>query len=95
MPLKIENSPTGFTIKYKLDEYYNSNLKLFLQSVAQTKLLNNCSLVATPNEAYYCFSFSAESLCTLRDYLFTPSSRDKIISYENSDESNSEYSEER
>ena len=92
MPFKIENIPNGFMIKYKLDEYYNSNLKVFLQSIALTNLLNNCSLVATPNEAYYCFSFNAESLCTLRDYLFTPKSN-SVIYDENSDsESSSEYS---
>lgn len=72
MVFLIEEESNGFTIKYKLDEYYNSNLKLFLQSIALTKLLPNCSLTATPNEAYYCFSFEAKSLCTLREYLFSP-----------------------
>jgi hypothetical protein len=72
MVFLIEEDANGFTIKYKLDEYYNSNLKLFLQSIALTKLLPNCSLTATPNEAYYRFSFEANSLCTLREYLFTP-----------------------
>jgi len=72
MVFLIEEDANGFTIKYKLDEYYNSNLKLFLQSIALTKLLPNCSLTATPNEAYYRFSFEAKSLCTLREYLFSP-----------------------
>jgi len=72
MVFLIEEDANGFTIKYKLDEYYNSNLKLFLQSIALTKLLPNCSLTATPNEAYYRFSFEATSLCSLREYLFTP-----------------------
>lgn len=70
MPFSIESIQNGFVIKYKLDEYYNSNLKLFLQTIAQTNLLTNCSLVATSNEAYYCFSFYAESLCSLRNYIF-------------------------
>jgi hypothetical protein len=75
MPFSIESIQNGFVIKYKLDEYYNSNLKLFLQTIAQTNLLTNCSLVATSNEAYYCFSFYAESLCSLRNYIFGDNDR--------------------
>lgn len=58
-------------IKYKLEDYYNSSIKLFLQSLASTGLIENCSLVATKNETYYCFSFVATTFCTLREWLFS------------------------
>ncbi len=58
-------------IKYKLEDYYNTSIKLFLQSIASSGLIENCSLVATKNETYYCFSFQATTFCTLRDWLFS------------------------
>ena len=91
MPFLVEQQDGCFIVKYKLDDYYNSNIKPFLQATAATGLLDKCSLVATPNETYYLFSFRASTLCTLREWLIvsdmdeTPSSK-RNYDYDESDE---------
>jgi hypothetical protein len=91
MPFLVEQQEDCFVIKYKLDDYYNSNIKPFLQATATTGLLDKCSLVATPNEIYYLFSFRATTLCTLREWLVVSNAHDKpddslTYNYDDSDE---------
>jgi hypothetical protein len=74
MPIVIEYCDGGVIFKYKLDEYYNSNLKTFLQCIVATGLLNRCSLATSPNETYYNLAFHAESVCTLKEFLLSPMS---------------------
>jgi hypothetical protein len=76
MPFLVEQQDGLFIVKYKLDDYYNSNIKPFLQATATTGLLDKCSLVASPNETYYLFSFRANTLCTLREWLVVSSAHD-------------------
>lgn len=71
MTFIVEQTNGKCTIKYKLEDYYNTSIKLFLQSIASSGLIENCSLVATKNETYYCFSFQASTFCSLRDWLFS------------------------
>jgi hypothetical protein len=101
MPFLVEQQEDCFVIKYKLDDYYNSNIKPFLQATAATGLLNKCSLVATPNETYYLFSFRATTLCTLREWLIVSDADDTPVDtrkyqydYDESDEYEDEEEEE-
>lgn len=71
MTFIVEQTNGKCMMKYKLEDYYNTSIKLFLQSIAYSGLIENCSLVATKNETYYCFSFNATTFCTLRDWLFS------------------------
>jgi len=71
MTFIVEQTADKCMMKYKLEDYYNTSIKLFLQSIASSGLIENCSLVATKNETYYCFSFNATTFCTLRDWLFS------------------------
>ena len=95
MPFLIEEQEGCFVVKYKLDDYYNSNIKPFLQATATTGLLDKCSLVASPNEIYYLFSFRATTLCTLREWLVVSNAHDKpgdrlSYNYDDSDEDEDE-----
>ena len=81
MPFLVEQQDGCFVIKYKLDDYYNSNIKPFLQATAATGLLDKCSLVASPNETYYLFSFRANTLCTLREWLVVSNAADTRTNY--------------
>ena len=74
MPIVIEHCEGGVIFKYKLDEYYNQNLNPFLQCIVGTDLLNRCSLATSTNEAYYNLAFQAKSICTLKQFLLSPSS---------------------
>jgi hypothetical protein len=74
MPIVIEHCEGGVIFKYKLDEYYNQNLNPFLQCIVSTELLNRCSLATSTNEAYYNLAFQAKSICTLKQFLLSPSS---------------------
>lgn len=96
MPFLVEQQDGCFTVKYKLDDYYNSNIKPFLQATAGTGLLDKCSLVATPNETYYLFSFRATTLCTLREWLVvsnTDGKPNEIRNYDESDDDDLDVSE--
>ena len=86
MPFLIEQQDGCFVVKYKLDDYYNSNIKPFLQATAATGLLDKCSLVATPNETYYLFSFRANTLCTLREWLVVSNADNTRKNYNEDDE---------
>jgi hypothetical protein len=81
MPFLVEQQDGLFVFKYKLDDYYNSNIKPFLQATAATGLLDKCSLVASPNEIYYLFSFCANTLCTLREWLVVSNADDTRKTY--------------
>ena len=81
MPFLVEQQDGLFVFKYKLDDYYNSNIKPFLQATAATGLLDKCSLVASPNEIYYLFSFRANTLCTLREWLVVSNADDTRKTY--------------
>lgn len=81
MPFLVEQQDGLFVVKYKLDDYYNSNIKPFLQATAATGLLDKCSLMATPNETYYLFSFRANTLCTLREWLVVSNAEDTRKNY--------------
>jgi hypothetical protein len=100
MPFLVEQQEGCFVVKYKLDDYYNSNIKPFLQATAATGLLDKCSLMATPNETYYLFSFRANTLCTLREWLVASTNvddNDNLTSHDNEsdgDPSNDEDDEE-
>jgi hypothetical protein len=73
MPIIIEYCEDGgVLLKYKLDEYYSPYLKTFLTSLASTGLLEKCSISTSPNEAFYHFEFSANSICTLKEFLGSP-----------------------
>ena len=94
MPIVIEHCDGGVIFKYKLDEYYNSNLKTFLQCIVSTGLLNRCSLATSPNETYYNMAFQADSVCTLKEFLLSPMSNNYESSSSSYDSSSSslEYS---
>ena len=79
MPFLVEQQDGLFVFKYKLDDYYNSNIKPFLQATAATGLLDKCSLVASPNEIYSLFSFRATTLCTLREWLIVSNADDNPV----------------
>lgn len=81
MPFLVEQQDGLFIVKYKLDDYYNSNIKPFLQATAATGLLDKCSLVASHNETYYLFSFRAKTLCTLREWLVVSNADDTLKTY--------------
>jgi hypothetical protein len=85
MPFLVEQQDGLFVVKYKLDDYYNSNIKPFLQATAATGLLDKCSLMATPNETYYLFSFRASTLCTLREWLVVSNAEDTRKNYDKDD----------
>ena len=73
MPIIIEYCEDGdVLLKYKLDEYYSPYLKTFLTSLASTGLLEKCKISTSPNEAFYHFEFSADSICTLKEFLGSP-----------------------
>lgn len=90
MPFLVEQQDGVFIVKYKLDDYYNSNIKLFLQATATTGLLDKCSLVASPNETYYLFSFCANTLCTLREWLIVSNADDSRKNYGRRDDMSEE-----
>jgi len=90
MPFLVEQQDGLFVVKYKLDDYYNSNIKPFLQATAATGLLDKCSLMATPNETYYLFSFRASTLCTLREWLVVSNAEDTRKNYDQDDGSDDE-----
>lgn len=90
MPFLVEQQDGLFVVKYKLDDYYNSNIKPFLQATAATGLLDKCSLMATPNETYYLFSFRANTLCTLREWLVVSNTEDTRKKYCQDDGSDDE-----
>jgi len=81
MSFLVEQQDGAFVVKYKLDDYYNSNIKSFLQATATTGFLDKCSLVASPNETYYLFSFRANTLCTLREWLVVSNAADTRTNY--------------
>jgi hypothetical protein len=89
MPIIIEHFEGGVVLlKYKLDEYYSPHVKTFLTSLAATGFLEKCSISTSPNEAFYHLEFSANSICTLKEFLGSPSSssygRDSLSSYASS-----------
>lgn len=89
MPIIIEHLEEGFVLlKYKLDEYYSFYLKTFLTSLVGTGFLEKCSISTSPNEAYYHLEFSADSICTLKEFLGSPLSS----SYGDDSASESSYS---
>ena len=73
MPIIVEHfEGGGVLLKYKLDEYYSPYLKTFLTSLASTGLLEKCCISTSPNEAFYHFEFSADSICSLKEFLGSP-----------------------
>jgi hypothetical protein len=73
MPIIIEHfEGGGVLLKYKLDEYYSPYLKTFLISLVATGFLEKCSISTSPNEAFYHLEFSADSICTLKEFLGSP-----------------------
>lgn len=93
MPIIIEYCEDGgVLLKYKLDEYYSPYLKTFLTSLASTGLLEKCSISTSPNEAFYHFEFSANSICTLKEFLGSPLSSGYDSSSSSSSYSSLEFS---
>lgn len=93
MPIIIEYCEDGgVLLKYKLDEYYSPYLKTFLTSLASTGLLEKCKITTSPNEAFYHFEFSANSICTLKEFLGSPLSSGYDSSSSSSSYSSLEFS---